>query len=85
MVEDGWTVAARDGFCDKVETLLKAGADLNVGRGMLRHGSLDFADTAATRQMCMQRKGAEPFEAAKASIGVSIPSCLNCLASQKHV
>ena len=70
MAGDGWTalmMAARDGYYDHAELLLKAGADLYLGRDMFGRTCMDLVASQATGQMGFRlRDRNETIEEAKA-------------------
>lgn len=54
MARDGWTalmMAARDGYYDHAELLLRSGADLYLGRDMFGRTCIDLVAGQATGQM----------------------------------
>ena len=70
MSGDGWTalmMAARDGYYDHAELLLKAGADVYLGRDMFGRTCMDLVASQATGQMGLRlRDRNETMEEAKA-------------------
>ena len=62
IAKDGWTalmMAARDGYYDHAELLLRSGADLYLGRDMFGRTCIDLVSGQATGQMGMRMMSRE--------------------------